>query len=687
MFTHQNTSAVILILTTITMCATAMANDAWPSDFEWISPQIISLDTQEIQYKWHFHLSPSHYFDCHYGTRLYLSQDQRFDADDFLLFGSEVASLWVPPGAIGFTADVTIKTTGRLFSSLPRSGEYYVFLEVWAGPDAPTDTNSSNNATMAPNPVTVIGIGTVIYVDDDAAGSNDGLSWENAYNHLQDALARAGAKDEIRVAQGTYTPDRSSRQPDRTGDRTATFQLKNDVSIRGGFAGVGEPDPDVRDTEVYKTFLSGDLIGDDAGGPDDPSRAENSYHVVTGSGTNETAELDGFTINAGNADGSQGGGMVINEGSPTLAHCAFVGNSADEGGGMYNGNGSRPNLSSCGFSGNSADRGGGMYNDLSEPTLTNCIFSGNLADAGGGMYDAMSSPVLANSTFSGNSATDQGGGLYDTSASDSMLLNCILWHNLPDQVWRDAASAGTIAYSNVQGGHPGEGNIDMDPLFAAPDYWDTNGTPNDASDDFWADGDYHLMSEAGRWEPNARTWVTDGVTSPCIDAGDPSFSVGSESKPHGGRINMGAHGGTAEASRSLRDVEGFETGDFIALNWALDGDALWTVTSGTSHSGMYSARAGSISDDESCTLSVTLDCVAGDITFWCKISSESGFDSLRFYIDGAQQGEWSGQHDWAEVSFPVTAGTHTFEWTYSKDGSVSQGEDTVWIDDIVLPVE
>ena len=100
----------------------------------------------------------------------------------------------------------------------------------------------------------------------------------------------------------------------------------------------------------------------------------------------------------------------------------------------------------------------------------------------------------------------------------------------------------------------------------------------------------------------------------------------------------------------------------------------------------HSAQAGSIEDDEASTLKVTLDCGDGDVAFYHKVSSESGSDYLKFYIDGVKQGEWSGEENWAEVSFPVTAGTRTFEWTYSKDGSESVGDDTAWIDDIVFPV-
>jgi hypothetical protein len=128
-------------------------------------------------------------------------------------------------------------------------------------------------------------------------------------------------------------------------------------------------------------------------------------------------------------------------------------------------------------------------------------------------------------------------------------MNCILW-NSGREIDNVGNSTIGVAYSDVQNGWLGEGNIDSDPLFAAPGYWDPNGTPDDPSDDAWVDGDYHLKSQAGRWDPVGGSWVIDEVTSPCIDAGDPNSLIGLEPFPNGGRVNMGAYGGTAEASKS-----------------------------------------------------------------------------------------------------------------------------------------
>ena len=179
--------------------------------------------------------------------------------------------------------------------------------------------------------------GKVIFVDDYGPPNGDGTSWNMAYRYLQDGLAAAQAGDEIAVAQGFYTPDENKADPNGSNDQYATFELKNDVTIKGSYAGSGKPDPNARDFELFKSILSGDLFGNDTGGLDDPSRNENSFHVLTCIEINTSATLDGFTITAGNAAQHQdlpyGGGMIAINGSPTVTNCTFIGHSGYAGAG------------------------------------------------------------------------------------------------------------------------------------------------------------------------------------------------------------------------------------------------------------------------------------------------------------------------------------------------------------------
>ncbi|MFC1793277.1 hypothetical protein ACFL3Q_06785 [Planctomycetota bacterium] len=524
-------------------------------------------------------------------------------------------------------------------------------------------------------------VGKIIYVDDDATGANNGLSWESAYCCLQKALAYAQSGDEIRVAEGIYKPDQvligRSAQIVGSGDRTATFQLINGVTLKGGYAGLGEPNPDARDIELYETILSGDLNDDDIHIDDvevdvpwdlldEPTRAENSYNVVTGIGTDDSAVLDGFTITAGNTNGPKddwwrfksGAGMYNISGSPIVANCTFTMNSAFVGGGMFNYDCSLT-LTNCSFSKNYSHGGGGMYNEKCSLILTNCTFTENWArygggicnewpnmldltdctfirnsadingggmfggtatltncafvaneahqagglgsdfstlnncifiankarDWGGGMKSGLDDTV-SNCTFSGNSAGICGGAIYiffsdliltnctltGNSApngnalasyepfkapSNVELKNCIVWGS-GNEIWNDDGSSITISYSDIQGGLAGiydpygfvvwgQGNIDANPLFADTGYWVN---VNDPKDNLWVDGDFHLKSQAGRWDPVSESWIIDDITSPCIDAGDPLTPVMYEPHPRGYFINMGAYGGTAEASKS-----------------------------------------------------------------------------------------------------------------------------------------
>lgn len=132
-------------------------------------------------------------------------------------------------------------------------------------------------------------------------------------------------------------------------------------------------------------------------------------------------------------------------------------------------------------------------------------------------------------------------------------------------------------------------------------------------------------------------------------------------------------------------IEDFETGDFTKYDWVMSPKP-WTIDSTVFHNGSYAAKSGVITHSEKTSMSLSVDVVnAGEMSFWCKVSSEKNYDKLKLYLDGSMINEWSGESEWTKVIIPVTAGSHTFKWSYEKDYSMSNGQDCAWIDDIQFP--
>jgi hypothetical protein len=145
-----------------------------------------------------------------------------------------------------------------------------------------------------------------------------------------------------------------------------------------------------------------------------------------------------------------------------------------------------------------------------------------------GIFVAHSSPTIKNVTVVNNQ--------YGVEAyvAEPDIASSIFWNNAQGDLFQCEAR-----YSCIERLGEGQGNLSVDPLFVDPDK-----------------GDYHLLSERGRYWPEHDVWVLDRVASPCIDAGDPTADSSTEPTPNGGRINMGAYGGTAYASMSERPCAG-----------------------------------------------------------------------------------------------------------------------------------
>ncbi len=319
--------------------------------------------------------------------------------------------------------------------------------------------------------------GAIWYVNAAAAPGGNGASWECAFQDLQSALAAASSGHQIWVAAGTYKPTSGA-------DRTISFLMKNGVEVLGGFPNTGDPGLGDRDWIAHVTTLSGDIGA--------PGLSGNSYHVVFFDHAPNSTLLDGFTITGGNGETSQNGGGIYNDGSgigrqsnPRIAHCTITGNVARSGGGLFNDGyrgDSSPEVTDCVFSGNKATRdGGAVYNfggnnGNSSPVFTNVVFLGNKAERiGGGVFNdavdaigGVSNPEFVNCSFSGNQADFGVGGMYNDAYTGTCLptiTNSIFWGNAGQIDNRNATP--TVAYSIVQGGYAGTGNLNFDPLFVS----------------------------------------------------------------------------------------------------------------------------------------------------------------------------------------------------------------------------
>ena len=309
----------------------------------------------------------------------------------------------------------------------------------------------------------------------------------------------------------------------------------------GTYTGDGNRDIDFKGKAITVKSEQGPetCIIDCQGTENEPHRGFD-FHSVEGL----NAILDGFTVTGGFVSGilQTGGGVRCQKAdtdridvSPTIVNCIFQKNTAVAGGaiGLY---GSQAVIGNCIIWNNMAvDSGGGVYCAYrSGPKITNCTIYGNHARTGGGLYlgfgEGPSPAMVKNCILWGNAATDSGsksfGQAFYGSPSGSVVLEIEHSCFFPVKL---LPPRGPLPSTMIRE----HNNIYIDPQFIDPNA-----------------GDFHLKSQAGRWEPINKSWVKDHVTSPCIDTGDSSSPVGEEQFPNGGRINMGAYGGTSEASKS-----------------------------------------------------------------------------------------------------------------------------------------
>ncbi len=371
----------------------------------------------------------------------------------------------------------------------------------------PTDKQYSRNLGTGD------GIELVVSSFATVDGPIENVTTGKRYDYFRHAITEADPGDQIVAGAGIYTEN---------------------VDFKGKSLMLSSTDPN-DPVVVAATVINGD-----------------NQAVTFAGGEDANCVLAGFTITDAN------NGIYCSDASPTIANCSITGN-ADAGIKLLNS--SDPIIINCNITANAGSgikmlkQARGRYKLYNYPTITNCIIAANYHHGiSGGI------PTITNCTIVANS-------LCGISSFEPTVTNSIIYYN-DVQIEGDSAA---VSYTDVQGGWPGEGNIDAEPYFVELGFWDINVTLEDVNledpfqqgDDFWlwVPGDYHLRSQAGRWYPNRQTWPTaagwvyDVLSSPCIDAGNPDSDWTAELWPNGERINMGAYGGTPQASMSLSDTD------------------------------------------------------------------------------------------------------------------------------------
>lgn len=361
--------------------------------------------------------------------------------------------------------------------------------------------------------VTTDECGATIYPDPARVDSGsvreqpiENVTTGKAYLSIQDAINDAGTGHEIVISPGIY---RHFENID--------FQGKN-VMLRS----IDPNDPDV----VSATIITG--------------RGQGAA-VTFSSGENANSVLAGLTIT-----GAEWGLYCVDT-SPTVTQCVITGN---RNAGIRLWKQGNPTITHCDIAAN----GGagiemvlyksGRYTFSNYPTITHCVVAANWQHGISGGVPAITNCTIVDNLHNG------------IDKATATISNSIIYFNGDGSANAQISnSVATLSYTDVRGGWPGAGNIDADPLFVSLRDWGNAVDPNALAE---INGDYHLKSAGVRWSTETRTWTSDDVTSPCIDAGDPDSPLGAElqSSPVGPdsepgenlRINMGAHGGTMEAS-------------------------------------------------------------------------------------------------------------------------------------------
>lgn len=409
----------------------------------------------------------------------------------------------------------------------------------------------------------------VWYVDGGAPASGNGTTWSQAVRTIQEAINAANSSDEVWVRMGTYALTSQinvNKQVNIYGgfagaetqrgqrnwvvnvttvdgqDTVRCFYVSTNALIDGLTITRGHASSPTDGDGIYSYFSSpviencrfyannsayrgGGIYNENSPGRINNCIFDNDRNPVWGAAiynNNSSPEITNCTFRSNHA--FNGAGAIENRNSsPVIANCIFTDNSANDQAGAILNYESSPPITNCIFRENrSLYEGGAIYNYNSSSVISNCVFWRNYGYGNGGaIYNGGGSPTIINSTFYENSVQSvagHGGGIYNASSS-ATIANCIFWRNyivgtgIYEQIYDADPATATVTYSGIQGGYPGAGNIDTDPLFIDP-----------------VNADLHLQ-----------------LTSPCINAGNnsaqhlPATDLDGLPRIYDGVVDMGAY--------------------------------------------------------------------------------------------------------------------------------------------------
>lgn len=319
------------------------------------------------------------------------------------------------------------------------------------------------------------------------------------------------------------------------------------------------------------------------------------------------------------------------------------------------------------------------------PTGTGEIISGRVTDLTG---NPMSGVSLT--------ATRTGGGTY-TATSNSRGIYAFA--KIPSSsTYTISASKSGFAFAN----QTASTGLSQDGTDTTGNKWGINFTPQDATVPVLTTTSPLPSATVGVFY--SQTLVASGGTTPY------TWSIAQGSLPEGLSLsNVGVISGTPTSTGTSTftvQITGnnskYSTSEFTLTTYAVftgnlaaavnqsslsvtnSGALPWFPQATVTHDGLGAAQSGAITNSQTSGMQTTVT-GPGTFSFWWKVSSESGYDFLTFYLDGASQTAISGEVDWQQKSYTVTSGIHTLKWVYSKDSSGSNGSDCGWVDQLTLP--